>query len=154
MRILSAIQLAEGLVTSTVAEEHPANPSGRPPHDNIGSPRYHVLRQNLNFRRLSQFGDQRPQHILCQQLRWPKPDIPFFMGYVMHSHERVAIRVAVIVVLPVYQQRPAQLELLSPAYVDGGLHRRFLESSLSFPWPQPVNAPSCRDTRMQLELPC
>src|SRR5262249_37524558 len=95
-----------------------------------------------------------PQHVLSQQLCWSKPDITVFVGHVVHGNEWMTIWVAVIVTLPVYQQRPAQLELLSPAYVDGGLHRRFLGSFQSFLLPQPASAPFGRDTRMRPELPC
>ena len=147
MRISSAIQLPENFVTSTVAEEHGANLGRRPPHDGIGCSGDHVLRQNLNFRRLPQLGDQGPQHILSQKLRRSKPDVTFFVGHLVHGNEWMTIGVSVIITLPVYQQRPAQLELLSPAYVDGGLHRRFLGSFRSFLWPQPVSASSCQDTR-------
>src|SRR5579864_1302792 len=154
MRIPPAIQLTESFVASAVREEHGADLCGRPPHDDIGCPRDHVLRQNLNVRRLPQLSNQSPQHILGQELRGSKPDITRFVGHVMHGNEWMTIGIAVIVTLPVYQQRSAQFELLSPAYVDGGLHRRFLGSFRSFLLLQPASATSGRDTRMRPELPC
>src|SRR5690348_5823474 len=117
MWIRPAIQLTESFVASTVREEHGADLGGRPPYDDIGCPGDHVLRQNLNFRRLPQFGNQCPQYILGQQLRGPKPHIALFVGHLVHGNERMTIWVSVIAALPVYQQRPAQFELLCPAYV-------------------------------------
>src|SRR5215471_18478921 len=87
MWVSLAIQLTESFVASTVTEEHGAYLGGRPPHENVGCPSDHVLRQNLNFRRLPQFGNQRPQHVLRQQLRRTKPDIALFVGHVVHSNE-------------------------------------------------------------------
>ncbi len=125
VRVLFPVQVPKGFIASPVAEEHRANLCGRPPDHRLRRSGQNLFRQDFDCVRLSQPSNQRAQHLGCNELGGPEPDLALRMNYIVNRDERTAIRIAAVGAFTVDEQRFVQLEFLTPSDVDVGLHRKF-----------------------------
>ena len=119
-----AIHVFQGRIGATVAEKHGSFAGWTPPRDHFCRAHQYTRRQDLGWNRPSKTGHQVDQHLRHHQLAFRQSRHVAVMDYFMESYKGVAIRVAVITARPVYQQGPAQPEVLTRADVHGDIHRR------------------------------